>query len=109
MVLLEWLKDVGESLREFVPPQALSGSWDDLVLVHNWTGEAALEWLREGTLSPTTMAETESVPGTVAEILEKEEATLVEDLGFDAALLAERRQEALDRAIRALDFEAFEQ
>jgi len=108
LVLVEWRKDLGESLHEFVPPQALSGSWDNMVLVHNWTGQAALEWLRDGTLSPTATVEIESVPGIVAEILEKEEATLVESLGFDAALLAKQRQQALDRANRALDFEAFE-
>ena len=33
---------------------------------------------------------------------------MVDRFGFDAAILAEQRQEALDRANRALDFEEFE-
>ena len=108
IALMARMQEVEDSLPGFVPPEGLEDFWDDMIFVHMWTRLVPVGWLRMGFLSTAVMDEMKPMAEFTAETVAEVERNMVERFGFDAALLAERRQEAVGRAVRLLEFPEFE-
>lgn len=95
LVLSGLIQAVENALPEFVPPEALSVYWANVVAVHEQTQDVMRRWLTQEILSPQVVGEMESVLALAENTLAAAEAGLAQGFGFDSILLTEQRQEVL--------------